>query len=80
MKIAIRDRQYGFFSTQPITVQKLEDGLVTSCNHDGYYEEDLPQERIASDGTVREWTIKAELCDKCYAWRQVGEEEWHDEV
>lgn len=63
---------------EPITVQIIEDDIVTFCNHDGaevgiafsgYYDPriedivDLPQDAF--------------LCDKCEAWQDV-EGVWHE--
>lgn len=70
MKILIKNRDYGFFTTKPISVTKTEDGLIVYCNHEGaivdVYEYPTGQ------------TETQELCDKCDAWRAVGESEWHD--
>lgn len=79
MKVLVRKRDHGFFSTHPVTVQvKYRDQLI-SCNHDGYEEEDYVGESIRPDDTVRRWYEAHEVCDKCYAWRVKGEEEWNDE-
>lgn len=83
MNIFVKAHDFGFWTAQPITVYRTEkdSGLyrdITWCNHDGYSEEDLVQERIASDDTVHEFVIKAELCNKCLAWRERGENEWHE--
>lgn len=63
---------------EPITVQIIENDIVTFCNHDGaevgvafnsYYDnlrEDMVD--IATD---------AFLCDKCEAWQDI-EGEWHE--
>lgn len=82
MRIPVKSRDFGFWTSKPVTVYRVEvdDDYreIVWCNHDGYFEDELAQERIASDGTVHEMSVKAEVCDKCYAWRPVGAEEWAD--
>lgn len=79
MKIAVRNRDFGFWSAKPVTVQVKYLGHLISCNHDGYEEEDYVGEALRPDDTIRRWFEKHEVCDKCYAWRVKGDEEWNDE-
>lgn len=79
MNIYVRKRDFGFWTSKPVTVQVKYKGQLIACNHDGYFEDDLPQQRIGSDDTITEWTEKADVCDKCNAWKWAGEEEWRDE-
>lgn len=80
MKIAVRNRDYGFFSAQPVSVQVYHKGYLISCNHDGYFEDEYDTDIIRSDDTIRTVWNTYEVCDKCNAYRQLGEEEWRDEV
>lgn len=78
MKILVKNRDYGFFTAKPVTVQVKYKGQLISCNHDGYEQEDYHGEYLASDDTVRHYYERHEVCDKCHAWRVVGDEEWTD--
>lgn len=78
MKVLVRNRDYGFFSAHPVTVQVKYHGHLINCNHDGYEEEDYVGEMIGRDDSIRRWYEKHEVCDKCYAWRVKGEDDWND--
>lgn len=79
MKILVKSKDYGFFTAKPVTVQVSYKGELIACNHDGYEEEDHVGESIRPDDTIRRWFEVHEVCDKCYAWRVKGDEEWNDE-
>lgn len=74
MRIAINDKNYGFFSTQSITVYRVEnddDDTIVWCNHEGAELEDV--EDYYGHITTQEF------CDKCGAWRAVASDEgWRD--
>lgn len=50
----------------------IEDGLITECHHLRSHGDAVTRE----DGTDRERTIPAEVCDLCDAWYDRGSEEW----
>lgn len=79
MKVYVKSRDYGFFTSKPITVQVRRGGELVHCNHDGYQEDDHDFDIIRSDDTIRTVTNKYDVCDKCYAYRLTGDEEWQDE-
>lgn len=79
MKIHVNSRDYGFFTTKPVTVQVKYKGELIGCNHDGYFQDDHDFDIIRSDDTIRTVSNRYDVCDKCYAYRLVGEEEWQDE-
>lgn len=56
----------GFSSPEAVTVQTVEDGIITDCNHAGH-----EPGVLVIDDEVRG---RAELCDKCAAWSYDGEE------
>lgn len=58
-------RVKGFTVPADVTVQKVEDGIVTDCNHAGH----APGVLVIDDEVRGE----AELCDKCMAWSYDGE-------
>jgi len=74
MKIQVSNRDFGFFSSQPITVYRVEnddDDTIVWCNHWGATVEDV--EDYYGHVTTQEF------CDKCGAWRQVAtDDNWHD--
>lgn len=82
MKVVVQSKDYGFWTSKPVTVYRVEVdddySEIVWCNHDGYYEEEYEGEHNRSDGSVTVWTERHEVCDKCNAWRTRGEDEWHD--
>ena len=79
MNINVRNRDYGFLSCKPVTVQVFYKGELIHCNHDGYFEDEHDFEIIRSDDSIRTVSNRYEVCDKCNAYRLVGDEEWQDE-
>ena len=86
MKIFVKSEDFGFWTQEDITVQRVdfhedEDEPykdVLWCNHAGATEEDTESEYMRSDGTVMEISNKALICDKCYAYKCLDEEYWQD--
>lgn len=78
MRIAVKNRDYGFFSAQPITVYRMDDSGIVWCNHDGCFEDDFDHDIIHNDDTITTVWDTYEVCDKCYAHRLLGDEEWID--
>jgi len=79
MKVLVRSRDYGFFTSKPVTVQVRYKGELISCNHEGYYEDQHDYDIIRPDDTITTVWNTYEVCDKCNAYRQLGGEEWQDE-
>lgn len=69
MKIIVNNKDYGFFTSKPITVYRLDDSGMVWCNHDGAETTDV------ADG---EGTRQELVCDKCYAVFEPVHEEWHN--
>ena len=64
----------------PITVQTIEDGIVTNCNHDGAEYDAVSYDVLVNgfDGPdYAEITHAGLVCDKCPAW-QSEDGEWHE--
>jgi len=63
----------GFSWEEPVTVQVLEDGLVSDCNHAGATATVLEME-YREAGEYLPYNQQAMACDKCNAWSVDGEE------
>lgn len=80
MRIPVKNRDYGFLSAKPVTVYRIDDSGIVWCNHDGYFEDDFDHDIIHNDDTITTVWDTYEVCDKCRAYRLLGEEEWRDEL
>lgn len=72
--------QYSF--DEPVTVQFLEDSLLSDCNHAGAYLDVVERESLhgnwhTGEMEVLEYTAESIVCDKCPAW-QDEEGVWHE--
>lgn len=71
MQIHVKNKDYGFFSEQPITVTRLEDGEIVYCNHAQAVEEEFSQEFSFNDGTYVEVNKSFLKCYKCGAFKDL---------
>ncbi len=71
--IPVRNYDLGFYTQKDITVQILEDGYVTHCNHAGCYGDEIS----FNEGLDEEYTKRTLTCDKCSAWSYDGEN-WNE--
>lgn len=80
MKIDVNNKDLGFFTQEPITVQSItREGEVLFCNHAGAGEQDLISEMYNPvTEEHKQWTTSVLVCDKCGAvkrkyedWEQV---------
>lgn len=76
MKVYVKLHDFGFWTSKPVTVQVKYKGELVSCNHDGCFEDTFDHDIIHSDDTITTVWTTYEVCDKCNAHRQLGEEEW----
>jgi len=86
MKILVNNKDYGFFSAQPITVQVIdwhrdedepyED--VLWCNHDGAEEEEDAIHHAFNNGSNSEYTVSLLKCNKCEAYKRADADRWED--
>ena len=74
MKIMVNNRDYGFLSSKPITVYRVEstdDPTIAWCNHDGADIETV-EDPFGHESLI-------EICDKCDATKYVrAEDEWQN--
>lgn len=79
MRIVVDNKDYGFFSEKPITVQVIDpnEGVVW-CNHDGAEEETVSFDHYNPDGQDMTHTENITYCDKCEAFKREYEDEWED--
>ena len=66
----------GFSFEEPITVQVIEDDIVTYCNHDGAEIGVVTHEYFYGEG-IEELTKTGKVCDKCDAWQDI-DGVWHE--
>lgn len=81
-KIFINNKDLGFLTQEEVTVQRFEivDGEreLVWCNHAGAIEESVENEMTNPNGHDITWWDKIVVCDKCEAYRFVGDNEWRD--
>jgi len=81
MKISVLNKDLGFLTEKPITVQRFEfdgqeDELVW-CNHAGAIEEEVDNEIPNINGRDIAWTDRVLVC-KFGAYRFLEQDNWQD--
>lgn len=80
--INVRSRDLGFFTQSPITAQRFDevDGeqALVWCDHAGAIQETDTVEHPRIDEPDIVYDVELMVCDKCPAWRRVGETAWED--
>jgi hypothetical protein len=67
-----------------VTVQRFEqiieddDAVLVYCNHAGATEEDYENEIYYPEGPSQTYIATQLVCDKCEAYRYLGENYWHE--
>ena len=67
----------------PVTAQFFEDEVMMSCNHAGHFTDIIELTAPVWENDVHMYVntgsedLRAEVCDKCNAWSEDGEE-WHE--
>lgn len=85
-QIYIKNKDLGWWSEQPITVQRFEtiyneddfDKELVWCNHAGFEEKEVENEYHTPDARTLEWTDRILICPKCGAYKMVWDEYWQD--
>jgi hypothetical protein len=82
MNVFVRNYDLGFFTQEPITVQKFEieddEPVVSWCNHAGAESETVENQIDRIDEPDICWTSTIMVCDKCGAYKLEGESWWQD--
>lgn len=80
MQIQVLNKDLGFFTATPITVQRRDtDGEILWCNH---AEADTESELVHvpnPHGQDDEYTVNYEVCKKCNMFRRENDTEWEYE-
>lgn len=77
--VYVRSLDFGFWTAESVTVQKFDgNNDLLWCNHAGATEETEQNQIDRIDEPDIVWESKVMVCDKCPAYRHVGDTEWHD--
>jgi len=79
MRIVISNKDFGDFTSHPITVQRIDsqEGVIY-CNHDGADYEDNVVHHAYNDGSDSEYVERILACDKCEAFKREHDNQWED--
>lgn len=76
MKILVRNYDLGFFTAEPVTVARYEDGEIVWCNHADVEEATDTHDVYLPDQPDITYTVKLIVCKKCSAHRNENETYW----
>lgn len=76
-KIYVRNHDHGFWTEEPVTVKRKEDGNIIYCDHAGAVEEEQENVMYRPDGRDIVWTSRALICG-CGAYQLENDNYWQD--
>lgn len=80
MNIHVINKDLGFFTQEPITVQRFHsfDRELEWCNHAGAETQETENTIYRPDDTDTVWIAKTLVCDKCGAYQLPNDSFWYD--
>ena len=78
INIPVQNKNFGWWSQEPITVYRKEDDTIIWCNHHGATEECQENTIHRIDEPDIAWQTSVEICDKCQAYKIEGDGYWQD--
>lgn len=78
IKIPVKNKDWGFWTEDAITVYRKENDEIIWCNHEGYETEteEHTTHRIGERNLT--WETIIDTCDKCQAYRMNDDDYWQE--